>query len=250
MQPIILSNAFVRTCNSHTKAYACVEEMVGVIRDNLGSSPLLLPTAFDPESMAMLLDHVDGIFLPGAVSNIHPSAYGDVVKLEPQPFDPAHDATDLFLIRQARTRGIPFFGICRSMQAMNVAFGGTLHQKLPPSAIDHYCSDPCDGRDETPAFMHEVEIEGGGLLARLFPTPKLWVNSIHKQGVDRLGEGLRVEARALDGVIEAISWPEAPSFFAAFQWHPEAMPQNTVSKTLFSQFKQAVHERFESHGDE
>ncbi len=256
MQPIILTNAFRRprgtrtsrgvTVCERTNVYACIEEMVAVIREDLRASPLLLPTTFDPESVAGLLRQIDGLFLPGAVSNIHPSAYGEEVVREGQSFDLSHDETDLFLVRKAQEMGIPFFGICRSMQAMNVAFGGTLSQKTEAKGIDHSCSDPCDGHDDAPIYMHEARVEEGGLLAPHFPDRVIAVNSMHEQAIDRLGRGLRVEARAPDGIIEAISLERSPVFFAAFQWHPEAMPKNPVSQKLFALFQKDVQRRFEA----
>ena len=255
MQPIILTNAFLRpratrlsskvTLSEDTNVYACVEEMISVIRENLGATPLMLPTAFDEESIAVLLHHVDGIMLPGAASNIHPSQYGSEIKETAQIFDKEHDAADMFLIRQARKQGIPFFGICRSMQAVNIAFGGTLLQKLEnQNDIDHMCSDPCEGHDDAPTYMHNIYVEEGGTLAHHFQTRILSINSIHEQAIDKLGYGLRVEARAPDGVIEAISYPAAPNFFVAVQWHPEALPKNTVSQKLFQAFRADVEERF------
>jgi putative glutamine amidotransferase len=256
MQPLILTNAFRRPratrlssgvkLSEDTNVYACVEEMVDVIHDELRASPLLLPTLFDPEAVTRLLQHVDGIFLPGAVSNIHPSHYGAEVEPWPQVFDRQHDDVDMFLVRQARDLGIPFFGICRSMQAMNLVFGGTLNQHLEEKGpIDHACSNPCNGQDDSPGYMHDIVIEPGGLFARHFST-NVVVNSMHEQAIDRLGSGLKIEARALDGVIEAISWPGAPNFFVAVQWHPEALPKHAVSQKLFGAFSVDIEKRL--HG--
>lgn len=257
MQPIILTNAFLRpratrfssrvSVSEDSNVYACVEEMVDVIRDEIGASPLLLPTSFDEESIGALLQHVDGIMLPGAVSNIHPSQYGGEPNEMPQVFDKQHDETDMFLVRQARKLGLPFFGICRAMQAMNVAFGGTLHQQMETKGdIDHSCSNPCDGHDDTAAYMHDVSPTLGGVLARLFPSGNIPVNSMHEQAVNELGRGLRVEAYAPDGVVEAVSMPDAPNFFVSVQWHPEALPKHSVSQTLFQAFRADVEKRFES----
>jgi putative glutamine amidotransferase len=253
MRPIVLTNAFLRpratrlssgvTLSETSNVYACVEEMVGVIHDDVGASPLMLPTSFDRESLSELLDHVDGIMLPGAVSNIHPSHYGNKASEKPQTFDLKHDETDMFLVSEARKRGMPFFGICRSLQAMNIVFGGTLKEIDASGGIDHSCSNPCDGHIDAPQYMHEAVLEKNGVLASYFPSGTLSVNSMHEQAIDKLGEGLSVEARAPDGIIEAISWEAAQTFFVAVQWHPEAMPQHPVSQTLFKAFEGAVKKR-------
>ena len=260
MKPIVLTTAFLRpratrlssgvSLSEDTNVFACVEEMVSVIREEINASPILLPASFDPESTIELLRHVDGIMLPGAASNIHPSHYGQNADGSPQTFDVKHDEMDMFLIQQARKMGIPFFGICRAMQAVNVAFGGTLQQQLKKhGGIDHSCSNPCDGHNDAPDFMHEVLADRGGVFSSYFPTRRIPVNSMHEQAVDRLGSGLKVEARATDGVIEAISCLEAQNFFVAVQWHPEALPKHPVSQKLFEAFRAEVETHFEARRD-
>jgi len=253
MRPLILTNAFRRPrgtrlssgvkVSEDTNVYACVEEMVDVIVHVLGASPLLLPTLHDEETVAALLEHVDGILLPGAVSNIHPKNYGEAPDASPQIFDEAHDRLDIFLIRKAREMGIPFLGICRAMQAMNVAFGGSLQHGISSQKIDHLCSDPCDGHEDAPAFMHAIKLAPNGLLSRILGDGLHVVNSLHEQALATLGEGLNVEARAEDGIIEAISIPHASAFFLGVQWHPEALYSHPVSQKIFSAFKTDVERR-------
>ena len=132
------------------------------------------------------------------------------------------------------------------MQAMNIAFGGSLHQRVDnQNNIDHMCSDPCDGHIDAPAYMHDICVEEGGIFAQLFSAKTLSINSIHEQALNKLGDGIKIEATAPDGVIEAISYPAAPTFFVAVQWHPEAQPKHTVSQTLFNAFRRAVERRFQ-----
>lgn len=255
MRPLVLTNAFRRprgtrltsgvTVSADTNVYACVEELVEVIVNVVGASPLMLPSLNDPESVAALLDQVDGILLPGAASNIHPTRYGEHPIAKPQIFDEAHDTTDIFLIQQARKKGIPFLGICRSTQAMNVAFGGSLHQDIGPlSKVDHRCSNPCDGHDDARQFMHPIKVNPTGVLAKILPEEPLLVNSMHGQAVNRLGDGLVIEAWAEDGIIEAISCPNSENFFLGVQWHPEAMPDHPVSQKIFSSFRAAVERHY------
>ena len=257
MQPIVLTNAFLRPratrtsskvlLSENTNVYACVEELVDVIRCEFDATPLLLPTSFDEESLSGILARVDGIFLPGAVSNLHPSSYGRTPIATPQVFDTAHDTTDFFLVRKAHELQIPFFGICRAMQAMNVAFGGTLTQELDPDrSIDHKCSNPCEGHDDSEKYMHRALIEQGGMLSELFSNKEIWINSMHEQAIDTLGRGIKVEALSPDGVIEAISYSQNDVFFLGVQWHPEALPKHCVSQALFSGFRKAVMSRFDA----
>jgi putative glutamine amidotransferase len=252
MRPLILTNAFRRprgtrsgkevNVSETSDVYACIEELVDVITGPLGAVPLMLPTVPDEETMAALLDLVDGILLPGAVSNIDPASYGEAA-VPGQMFDAVHDRVDFFLIAEARRRGLPFLGLCRAMQAMNIVFGGTLVQSIPSGGIDHQCSYPCEGMSSKPEFMHSIDLPDEGMLAKLLGTSSVMINSLHEQAIGRLGSGLAAEAISPDGVIEAISWPGAP-FFLGVQWHPEAMPDHPVSYALFSGFQAAVQARF------
>ena len=143
---------------------------------------------------------------------------------------------------------MPIFGICRGFQEMNVAFGGTLHQKL------HEVAGHLDHRDDTSQPLevqygpaHEVTLEPGGLLRSLTAAERIQVNSLHNQGIERLGSELAVEARAPDGVIEAFRVRDARGFAVAVQWHPEwKVMANPFSRALFAAFGQASRERAQS----
>ncbi|MGE0109560.1 MAG: gamma-glutamyl-gamma-aminobutyrate hydrolase family protein [Bdellovibrionales bacterium] len=256
MRPLILTNAYrrpkatlrlygVRT-SAKQKVYATLDQVVDVINGPMGGSPILLPTIHDEDTVEALLPYVDGIFLPGSFTNIHPSNYGKEPKEEPQIFDSDHDRTDLFLIKKAREYGLPFLGVCRAMQAMNVAFGGTLHQDITKVCSEnHMCSKPNMGTVESPRFMHKIYVAPKSALADLVGEPDILVNSIHEQAVDKLGDGLVAQGWTEDGLIEAVHWRGSPSFFFGLQWHPEYMPQNVVSQKIFAAYKQAVMEHFE-----
>jgi putative glutamine amidotransferase len=141
--------------------------------------------------------------------------------------------------------GVPLLGICRGFQEVNVAFGGTLLQRVHevPGHLDHRDDETLDLETQYgPA--HAVCLEPGGLLARLAGMPEIRVNSLHWQGVERLGEGLAVEARAPDGLVEGFQVRDARSFAVAVQWHPEwrAM-SNPFSRALFAAFGDASRER-------
>lgn len=251
MKPVIVSTAIIRPFGAYTadgaqmfpgkSVYATVNDVVSVVTGPLDSTSMLLPTTFDRPTMEAMLDHVDGIFLPGGFSNLHPSLYGEEPNGMSQIFDPAHDQTDMFLARTALAKNIPFLGVCRGHQALNLALGGKMHQKVPASITDHLCGLKGLGSLYTPETTHEVSLARDGLLQGIFGIETLRVNSLHTQAVKEAGAGLRIEARAPDGVIEAVSCPAA-SFMLGLQWHPEYMPQHPHSQTVFRAFRQAVYQ--------
>ena len=202
-----------------------------------GCQPLVVPTA-SAEELESLLDLADGVLLTGSPSNVHPSHFSEDVYNPALPLDPDRDAWTLPLVPKAIDRGIPFFAICRGTQETNVALGGSLHQAVHEldGHMDHRDRDE-DPADVQYAPKHAVDILPGGLLAKLLQTECVQVNSLHGQAVNRLAPGLRVEARAPDGVIEAFSKPDAAGFNLAVQWHPEWQAAgNPVSMALLSAF--------------
>ena len=159
--------------------------------------------------------------------------------------DPARDATTLPLIRAAVERGVPVLGICRGFQEVNVAFGGSLHQRVHevPGYLDHR-DDERQPLEVQYGPAHDVTLEPNGLLSRLAGAERVRVNSLHWQGIERLGPGLQVEARAPDGLIEAFRVAQAPSFALAVQWHPEwQVMSNAFSRALFAAFGAACRAR-------
>ncbi|VVO29444.1 gamma-glutamyl-gamma-aminobutyrate hydrolase family protein [Pseudomonas fluorescens] len=189
--------------------------------------PVILPSLADLLDPSDILDGLDGILFTGSPSNIEPFHYSGPASAPGTAHDSARDATTLPLIRAAVEAGIPVLGICRGFQEMNVAFGGSLHQKVHEAGpfMDHREDDslPLEGQY---APRHPVHIQPGGVLAGLGLASEIQVNSIHGQGVERLAPGLRVEALAPDGLIEAISVGAEPvnsgrGFALGVQWHPE-----------------------------
>jgi putative glutamine amidotransferase len=202
-----------------------------------GCQPLVVPSAA-PEEFDALLDLADGLFLTGSPSNVHPSHFDETVHDPALPLDPVRDAWTLPLIPKALERGLPLLAICRGAQETNVALGGSLHQAVHEVAghIDHRDRDE-DSLERQYGPAHPIDIVPGGVLARLLQAERVMVNSLHGQAVKRLAEGLSVEARAPDGVIEAFSRPGAPGFNLAVQWHPEwQAASNPVSMAIFGAF--------------
>jgi putative glutamine amidotransferase len=217
----------------------------------IGALPVLIP-AMGPElgdnamteALDRLLDMLDGVLLTGSPSNVEPHHYGQ----ESRPgtaHDPARDATTLPLIRHTIDHGVPLIAICRGLQEVNVALGGTLHQLVHElgGRRDHRAPKaPTVDANYAPA--HDIDIVEGGLLHRLLGERRVSVNSLHAQGVDRLAPGARLEAVADDGQVEAFSVPDAPAFALALQWHPEHRAlENAVSMKVFNAFADACRER-------
>ena len=213
------------------------DEYVAAVRDGAGAIPLLIPSTDMPLDPADLLAAVDGLLFTGAPSNVAPSLYGGT----PRPgteLDEMRDATTLPLLRAAIQSGKPLLAICRGFQELNVALGGSLHQHLHeiPGRLDH--REPSDvSRDKEYGPAHPVVLAPDGLLAELSGMSDAMVNSLHHQGVDRLAPGLKAEAHAPDGQIEAVSLPGAKAFLLGVQWHPEwAFAQDPLSVAIFRAF--------------
>jgi putative glutamine amidotransferase len=202
--------------------------------------------ALGPElDLASLLEICDGLLLTGSESNVEPHHYGGPASAPGTLHDPNRDATTIPLIRRAVAAGLPMLAVCRGFQEMNVAYGGTLHQRL------HEVEGLSDHREDesTPLEVqygpaHEVLLEPGGLLSKIAGQDRLQVNSLHWQGVAALGSDLLVEARAPDGVVEAFRVADSPSFALGVQWHPEwQFERNPFSRALFAAFGEASRRR-------
>jgi putative glutamine amidotransferase len=201
-----------------------------------GAIPVMLPPMGEAELAA--LDRLDGLLVPGSPSNVHPALYGGGETATPDFHDPARDATALPLIRAALARGMPVLAICRGIQELNVALGGTLHQQVHLVAGRHDHRGGPGAIEARYAPKHRIALSGQ--LARLLGAAEIAVNSVHGQAIDRLAPGLVVEATAPDGTIEAVRVAAAPGFAFGVQWHPEwAYAANPHSLTLFAAFGDA-----------
>lgn len=192
---------------------------------------VLVPALPDLLNAANIVARLDGILLTGSPSNIEPARYGDAATGN-GPFDPARDATVAALIAAATAARRPVFGVCRGFQEINVAYGGTLRRDLGDAALPHHAADTVDF---AAMFDHEhdVALAPGGVLARAFGGHTVRVNSVHYQGVDRLGAGLTVEACAADGQIEAVSAEPGGAPLLAVQWHPEWATADHADRRMF-----------------
>lgn len=207
-----------------------------------GALPLIAPP-FAPSELESLLDLADGVLLTGSPSNVHPSAFGEAVHDPSLPLDPERDAWTLKLIPMALARGIPLLAICRGTQETNVALGGTLHQAVQ-EVEGHDDHRAPDGQPAAVRYgeAHPIDVVPGGVLEAVIGAGSFTVNSVHGQGVKQLAAGLRVEAVAPDGLIEAFSMPAASGFNLCLQWHPEwQAADNPVSMHILKAFGVAVH---------
>jgi putative glutamine amidotransferase len=223
------------------------EKYIEAVRLGSGAVPLLIPSLDPPIAVADLLAAVDGILFTGSLSNVAPKHYGGQEPRKNTLLDEARDATTLPLMRAAEDAGLPMLCICRGFQELNVAFGGTLHQHVHEieGHDDHRVGERKRILDYAYGPAHDVSVAAGGVFARILPgLEKFQVNSLHSQGIDRLATPLRVEAKAPDGVIEAVSMPAAPSYVLGVQWHPEwKFSADPVSRAIFSSFGEALAAR-------
>jgi putative glutamine amidotransferase len=181
-----------------------------------GGVPVVLPPGA-PDDARSLVDHLDGVILTGG-GDVDPALYGCPPHPRLGKVDRCRDLFEIALVHEALAADLPVLAICRGIQLLNVATGGTLHQDIPSELEASLEHRPKAARFEV---AHAVEIIAGSLLHRLIERESLDVNSIHHQAVDRIGRGLVVVARAPDGVIEAVEMPSR-SFILGVQWHPES----------------------------
>jgi len=245
-KPIVLVPACNRMLGEHA-FHVAGKKYIDAVR-LAGCQPLIVPTALVDELDA-LLDVADGVLLTGSQSNVHPRHFAEEVHDPSLPLDADRDAWTLPLIPRAIDRGIPLFAICRGFQEANVALGGSLHQAVQevPDRQDHR------GPKGAPAEVlygpaHEVLVQPGGVMASVLGEATIRVNSVHGQGVHRLADGLRIEALAPDGLVEAFSVADARAFNLSVQWHPEwQAATNPVSIRLFRAFGAACEAYRDRH---
>lgn len=217
MNPSIVGIPACTKLVSHYIQHATPARYGAALMEAANAMPVLIPP--EGEAMVALLDRLDGIMFNGSPSNVAPMRYGADFDATPDAHDPERDATTLPLIRAALERGLPILCICRGLQELNVALGGTLTQEVHnlPGRMDHRAGEGT--REQLFAVKHEVTLSG--TLARISGAETIAVNSLHGQAIDQLAEGLVVEALAPDGTIEAVRVVGAKNFAIGVQWHPE-----------------------------
>lgn len=243
LQPLVAVSTDVRQFDNYTW-HAAPQQYLEAALTGAGVFPVLVPSFGDRLDLDQLLASVDGVMLTGSKSNVHPSLYGGDASEANGPYDPARDATTLPLIRKAIDYGVPLLAICRGIQELNVALGGTLATEIQEreGILDHR-APVSDLQDERFAIRQPVRIKEGTCLAGVLGAGEVRVNSVHRQAADRLGDRLEVEAVAEDGTVEAVSVKGARAFAVGVQWHPEYwVKSDDVSARIFKAFGDAVRQ--------
>jgi putative glutamine amidotransferase len=226
-----------RADNKYGYPYLHLSEYYAQVLVEAGANPVLLPVSYSDGAPNQLSAHLDGIVLSGG-GDIDPALYGS----QPHPLvdgvDNMRDSLEIELVKRFLQARKPFLGICRGLQVINVAMGGTLYEDITEQYSDSLKHDcfPLFPREH---LTHTVQIESGTTLYTILKASTIRVNSLHHQAIRQLASGLNATARAPDGVIEAIECTGHP-FGLGVQWHPENLPDDPASKRLFSAFVQAV----------
>jgi putative glutamine amidotransferase len=227
------------------------ERNLRAVANVAGALPLMFASCPEITEIGALLDVVDGIVLTGARANVHPTRFNTKPHESHEPYDILRDEVALALSEVCVARGIPLFGICRGLQEMNVAFGGSLHPEIRdiPGRMNHRMPRLANG-DIHPdpqvvfADRHEVTLVPDGAFARILGCEKIKVNSLHGQGILEPGKRVVIEGVAEDGTIEAIRIADAPGFALGVQWHAEYDPhRNPINRALFQAFGEALTAR-------
>jgi putative glutamine amidotransferase len=242
MKPVVLLPCDNRIIGGHAMQ-VLGQKYSDAVRDQALCLPIPLLCTGN-EDIEAYLNLADGVLLTGSPSNVHPSHFNQSVHDTLLPLDVARDAITLPLIRRVIELGMPMLAICRGLQEVNVALGGSLHQAVQEISgrHDHRGAQgkPDATKDEAYAPAHPISITRDGCLAGIVGGADIVVNSVHGQGIDRLAPGLRAEAHALDGQIEAVSIATHRGFALALQWHPEwKAGDNESSKQIFAAFGNA-----------
>ena len=210
-----------------TAAYVTALESAGLI-------PLIVPQLSNADAASAVLDSVAGLVLTGG-EDVDPARYGEKRHEKVRSVNAARDATEAALIKEARKRGTPVLAICRGIQMLNVALGGTLVQDIPSQCETDIAHDEESARDSR---THEISVEPGSLIATAIGTEHCTVNSFHHQSVKRVADGMRVTARSPDGIIEGLESTDEDWWVMAVQWHPEEMTDSAEpwDRGLFKAF--------------
>ncbi len=240
-QPLVAVSTDVKHVDNYNW-HATPRQYIEAALAGAGVFPVLVPSFGDRLDFDSLLASVDGVMLTGSRSNVNPSLYGGHASEENGPYDPDRDATTIPLLRKAIEQGVPLLAICRGLQELNVALGGTLATEIQEreGALDHR-APVSDDQDVRFSIRQSVSIRPGSCLAGVFGPGDIKVNSVHRQAIDIPGTRLQVEAVADDGTIEAVSVRDARAFAVGVQWHPEYwVHSDSNSGKIFRAFGDAV----------
>ncbi|MDC0649699.1 gamma-glutamyl-gamma-aminobutyrate hydrolase family protein [Alphaproteobacteria bacterium] len=228
--------------NGRQRLHSAGKRYVDAVMNFANVVPILIPACIKKSDVGPLLDMLDGVVLTGGRANIEPHNYGGQAFPDDEVIDPDRDKTVLGIIPECVQRHIPIFGICRGIQEINVAYGGTIFYRVHQQndKEDHRMPQNDDASlEEIFKPRHQVMFTENSLFKEFLEQDTFRVNSLHGQGIDQLGAGLTAEAYSPDGLIEAISISDYKSFAVAIQWHAEFHPErdeNYLNKLLFQKF--------------
>lgn len=216
--------------------HGVVERYITNTAPYMNVTPVLIPATFEVIDFKALASRLDGVLLTGSASNIYPTFYGDGEEDAVGPLDFDRDKTAMALCDAFIDAQKPVFGICRGFQELNVHFGGTLSRDL----VNHHAPVEA-GYNEMFDFSHEILLEKTSPLFNVYNRDRILVNSVHFQGVKRLGDGLDVYAKADDGIIEAFGGDVNGAKVNAVQWHPEWETANNQDyQSLFKYWGEVI----------
>ena len=214
-----------------TAAYVTALETAGLV-------PIIIPPLSDERAAAAILESVSGLVLTGG-GDVDPARYGETPHTKIRSVSAARDATETALVQEARNRGMPVLAICRGIQILNVALGGTLVQDISTECDTDISHDDEGARDSR---AHDITIEPGSRIAAAMGTDNCAVNSFHHQSVKQVAEGMRITARSPDGVVEGLESVSDDWWVLGVQWHPEEMNESPEpwDRGLFKAFAQQI----------
>jgi putative glutamine amidotransferase len=209
--------------------------------EEAGGLPVLIPSRMSKETLRAIYDRLDGVLLPGG-GDVNPDLYQDEQHETVYGINEFRDSMEIQITQWAVADDVPVFGICRGIQVMNVALGGTLVQDIPSQVETEFRHDIVRDDEPRSTILHDVSIESSSRLANIIGDTKLPVNSLHHQSLKDVAPGLTITAHAPDGVVEAVEMPDK-HFVLAVQWHPEDLTHDSYNNRLFAAFIEAARER-------
>ncbi|MEX0298193.1 MAG: gamma-glutamyl-gamma-aminobutyrate hydrolase family protein [Kordiimonas sp.] len=242
MNPVVAVVCDIKQQGAHLYHQAG-DKYIEALRRCTDLTPVLVPSLSEPLAIEEIAGFADAMLFTGGYSNIERHHYGESPAPTNELQDPTRDKNTLHFIPKAIDLGMPILGICRGLQEINVALGGSLHPRLHevPGRIDHQ-EDGDMPLNVQYGPSHRVTVKNGGMLEKIVSNKEFMVNSLHGQGINRVAEQLRIEATADDSTVEAVSVKSAKGFALAVQWHPEWLAwENAQSKAIFKAFSAAAH---------
>jgi len=243
-RPLVIVPADRKIMGQHAY-HSAGEKYLSALVSGSGVIPYILPSLSPTLPLREILENADGLFLTGSYSNIEPHHYSGEASYEGNLHDAHRDENSLSIIPLAIEMQIPVLAVCRGFQEVNVALGGSLHQKVHEvPGLDDHRENLDDSLDQQYSDSHLISLASDGLLANLAGKSSVMVNSLHGQGINKLADALQIEATAPDGLIEAVSLKATHPFFLAVQWHPEwKFGENPFYTNIFQAFGQACSHR-------